>query len=90
MLDHVKIVKVMGLHQRRKSRDILLYFIVDWYKIYFLYKNQDYIILSNIILYYLLKLYSVLIYNFYNIRFGIIVLIVRRRNMFNIEIIFSD
>ena len=90
MLDHVKIVKVMGLHQRRKSRDILLYFIVDWYKIYFLYKNQDYIILPNIILYYLLKLYSVLIYSFYNIRFGMIVLIVRGRNMFNIEIIFSD
>ena len=78
MLDHVKIVKVMGLHQRRKSRDILLYFIIDWYKIYFLYKNQDYIILSNIILYYLFKLYSVflsLIYSFYNIQFGIIALI---------------
>ena len=78
MLDHVKIVKVMGLHQRRKSRDILLYFIIDWYKIYFLYKNQDYIILSNIILYYLFKLYSMflsLTSSFYNIRFGIIALI---------------
>ena len=41
ILDHVNIVQVMGLHQRRKSRQIWLYF----------QKSQDYLILSSIILF---------------------------------------
>lgn len=59
--------KSYGLTSNTEKQRQRLYFIVDRYKINFLYKNQDYLILSSIILYYLFKLYSMflsLIYSF--------------------------